>query len=325
MPADALLYYSLILTNTFLTALYLVLTSGAMKARHLSPNGSIAVIHLIAAGVLLPFWLVLAAGHAGGHVAVDGGGLMGLPTLPTLAITGLVLVSVALKLLSKELQYYAYAHTDVANVTVFSAFVPILGLVSGWALLGETPGTWQVAGTVIICLAVYVQFVDVGVGGEGRRLWTISTLFSPFGRLAHSRAIQTGFASIFPPAVAAVAIKQAALGWHPLGYATMASFLIGLGALGIEAVMHRPGLAAVFRQLLTGRFLLVGLIFSAAHLSFVLALSMRDIGPTMALERFSIVFQTLLASVILKESTALPKRLILGLVMIASVLLLEWS
>ncbi|MCA9808488.1 MAG: EamA family transporter, partial [Cyanobacteria bacterium HKST-UBA06] len=313
MPADALLYYSLILTNTFLTALYLVLTSGAMKARHLSPNGSIAVIHLIAAGVLLPFWLVSAAGQVGGV----GGGFMGLPTLPTLAITGLVLVSVALKLLSKELQYYAYAHTDVANVTVFSAFVPILGLVSGWALLGETPGTWQVAGTVIICLAVYVQFVDVGVGGaggEGRRLWTISTLFSPFGRLAHSRAIQTGFASIFPPAVAAVAIKQAALGWHPLGYATMASFLIGMGALGIEAVMHRPGLAAVFRQLLTGRFLLVGLIFSAAHLSFVLALSMRDIGPTMALERFSIVFQTLLASVILKESTALPKRLILGLV-----------
>lgn len=177
------MYLTLVLFNALATAVYLVLSSKVMKESGLSPNATIAAVHLSAGVILLIPALVLP------------GPL--LPLAGTFAVTWLIITS-GLKLLSKKFAFFAYARTDVANVSAFSAFIPIFGMVFGLTMLGETIGRLELAGTIIVCVSVYLLFLKKREPGAATTGPGCCRLFSRCDRCRFSARSSPPFPSRFP-------------------------------------------------------------------------------------------------------------------------------
>ena len=63
-------------------------------------------------------------------------------------------------LLSITYGYFVWAHAlktiGVAHTSVFNNVTPIVALLAGWLMLGETPSRWQVTGVVLVLVGVFM-------------------------------------------------------------------------------------------------------------------------------------------------------------------------
>lgn len=297
------MYLTLILFNTFATAVYLVLSSKAMKERGLGPNATIAVVHLAAAAILALLGLF------------SHGSLLPLASLLALVWLG---VTSGLKLLSKELTFFAYSRTDVANVTVFSAFIPIFGMLCGWIMLGESVTRLELVGTLIICISVYMLFLKWEPGATG-----LTRFLSPLVSI-RSLPIFCGFLSTVPIALSSVYMKRSAQVMGSLHFAFYSTLLIGLSAAFVEAMTAR-GKETDFKWIKGSvkELVLIGAVFASAQYSYVILITMERIAHTIAFQPLGIVFQMVLAYFVVKEREHPFKRLICGGGIVLGSILLE--
>lgn len=297
------MYLTLILFNSFATAVYLVLSSKVMKKSGLSPNATIAVVHLTAAAIL-----ALPGLFSRGSF---------LPIASILALVWLGVTS-GLKLLSKELAFFAYSRTDVANVTVFSAFIPILGILFGWIMLKENVTRLELVGTFIICISVYLLFLRREPGATG-----LTRFLSPLVSI-RSLPIFCGFLSTVPIALSSVYMKKSAQVIGSLHFAFYSTFLIGLSAASVE-VMTAKGRGTDFKWMKGSvkELVLIGAVFASAQYSYVILITMERIAHTIAFQPLGIVFQMVLAYFVVKEREHPFKRLICGIGIVLGSILLE--
>lgn len=280
----------LALTSAFAIALYYVYTSQVMKARPgLSSGITLAASHLSAGLALAPLWLWRST----------------TPLPVTSDLVTPLLATAGLLVLSRELYFYAYARTDVANITVFSALTPVYAIATGYLLLGEHPSRNALAGLLLICGSIYLLFMRGG-----------ASPLEPFRRIAHSRPIFCAFLSTIPTAFAAAFQKQLLASMDPVGFSFFLLSLIGLAALAIAL----PGLRRwklQWRAIPWHFWLVSAVMLPLTHVLFCLVMLEQHMAISLVLQRSGVLFQIVLAYLFLHERQDIRKRLLVAAGIIA--------
>lgn len=281
----------LVLTSALCMALHLVLLSREMRRNSAySPVVAMVLTHA-ASGVLLGIaWLGTRPAHAPEFDPV---------------FTQYLLISVLATLLAKWLYFYAYSRIEVAQVSVFSALTLPLAVLSGWWLLGEVPTMMSLAGIAVVFFGIYALFLPPLRGQP----WMV-TIFSPFRHVVGRLPVMCAMLSAFPPAVSIIFQKKSVMLVDPLSYAVLASLLLAMCA----ALLLRPGTGG---QTLKARVCVINpvvlmaqvLPLAAAQYLSSAALLHGAAANVMSLLRVGIVFQIILAYLLLHQKTRMYYKL----------------
>lgn len=280
------------LVSAFSAAIYFVYTSHVMKnTKGVSSGLTLWVSHLMGAFVLLPMWFFASPVQL--NILMDRALLA-----PLIAVT-LLLV------LSRELYYYAYARTDVANITVFSALTPVYTLVTGYFILGEVPRVMQLMGLLIICGSIYFLFLQSpGKGG------ILHFIFRPFVYVVSSRPIFYAFLSTIPTAFAAVYQKTLLHHIEPLALSFFMLLLIGTFALCITiANIPITAIKKQMRSLPLHFYGMSAVMLPLMHVLFCIVMIHQQTAISLVLQRTAIVFQVIFAYYFLGERGDIRKRI----------------
>jgi len=298
----AFIHIWLALASALATAVYYVYVSRTMKqARGLSSGFVLAISHMVGAVVLLPLWALYSA-----------------PVADTAPLITPLLLAAGLLVLSRELYFYAYARTDVANITVFSALTPIYAIGTGYFLLGETSTPLALTGMLLICASIYGLFVKKPAG-----MPLPAAILLPFRHIIVSLPVFCAFLSTIPTAFAAAFQRQLLHTLDPVGFSFFLLTLIGLTAFIISLALLKPsGLRAQF-SLLPRHFLLISAIMlPLMHVLFSFVMQHQQTAVSLVLQRTSIAFQIALAYAFLKERRELRKRILATLGIMAGFVLI---
>lgn len=278
------------LVSAFSTASYLVYISGLLKThRSLHPNTALLGSHLV--GGLLMLVAAFALPSISFIWDVDSNAY------------GYLFINALLLMLSRELYLYAYAHTDVANITIFSPLTPLFAIATGHFLLGETLTAYEWIGTVLICGAIYLLFLQPNPQQTVR-----TTLFSPFAHIIGSKPIFCGFLSTIPTAFAAVYQKKALQSFDPATFTVLLLLTLAAMASIAEIIVRRKPLAITHTKL--HWWLIAGSLMIASQFIFCFILNAAPTAVALILQRLSVIFQVWLAYIFLKEKTQIGKRLV---------------
>lgn len=286
----------LALGSALATAVYFVYVSQTMKRQAgLSSSFTLAVSHLAAAAALFPLWLALP------HEAFPA------PLWPAL------LLAAGLLLVSRELYFYAYAHTDIAHVTVFSALTPVYAVGTGYIFLHETPSPLQLTGLLLICGSIYALFLKRPANAS----W-IKAVAQPFRHIGTSAPILCAFLSTIPTAFAAVSQKYALQTLDPLSFSFFLLLLIGGAALGISCIISTPqGCVSQWRRLPPHFLPVSAIMLPVMNLLFCLVMQHQYTAVSLVLQRSSSMFQILLAYTYLRERRDGYKRVTVAALVMA--------
>lgn len=282
----------LALAGALLTALSLVHTSSLLK-KHAALPSSIAVLFTYAVASL-----VLCA-------LVDFGALWDELTQPSVAIN--ILIAATLLFISRLLYTHAYKHVDAGYVTLFSGITPILTILTAWLMLNELPTANQLLGIGFIVVSILVVFWrPIRLDGESRH------------------AYLAAFLSTIPAAFSIIFQKKVLLEMSPL-HLTFSSFvLIALFSLcylwrtNAQQFKARLKLGATFGK----DWIYIGILSAAAHVCFFYVVEGNHAAAAQAAQRSAMIFQVLLAYVLLKEKDHITPKLLASIIAIVSMVLL---
>lgn len=299
---------SLILLSTLTTAAYFTLATKLMRSIAPMPsNFFLCITNYSAALILLPFWLVLQSHHQTSWP--DAGGWQ------------FFFYASCFLLLSRELYFYAYAHTDIANITVFSALTPIYTLVTGFVLLHEIPTPQMLAGMLMITLAIYSIFLPAGAPAEG----FMARCTQPFKRILTSLPILCGFLSTIPTAFGAVYQKKTLFSMDIVSFSLCLFITIGSVALIVELSRRDwAGMKQNLQVLKRPVFWWAALFLMVMHVSFAPILIEHNSATALTLQRCSILFQIIFAYYFLGQRDDFRRRLAAGFVILLGFILI-WN
>jgi drug/metabolite transporter (DMT)-like permease len=275
----------LAMLSAFAGSLYLVCMSQVMKRKDaLSSLKTLTLSHFIAAVALLPFIdnsFVTSTNH--------------INMLYLLCATAGFLV------LSRIMYFYAYAHTDVANVAIFSPLTPVYVLAVGYFILGETASTREISGLLIICTSIYVYFLP--------KISSISDIIKPFRQITANTAVLCAFLSTIPTAFAAVFQKQLLVDYmSPVAFSFWLLLLIAFLAGAILLIKKQSFSLQDIKTFPISFFFASALLLPLTHVLFSWLVLAKPTALALVLQRTGIIFQLILAYVILKERKQLGKR-----------------
>jgi drug/metabolite transporter (DMT)-like permease len=282
------MYIAWALANAISTAIYIVYISRLMKVhKGLSSNLTLLGTHLAACIMLLPVFL----------------GLQLMSALPTAPEAYLWLgINAVLLMVSRQLYVYAYAHTDVANITIFSPLTPLFAIATGHFMLGEILSGQQAAGVVLICISIYFMFLRREPGVP-----LLTTMVSPFRSIVTSVPIFAGFLSTIPTAIGVVYQKKALQFFDPASFTLLLFICITVMAWGIEAFWKKtPG---SLKETKARWWVVSGVLVVICQVIFCYILNASSTPVALVVQRLSVVFQVILAYVWLKETAEINKRL----------------
>ncbi len=289
----------LALASALITAFYFAYISQVMKANKLlSSTALLSAGHLAAALVLLPVWLASVDVHSALSLMTDH--------------WTIILSMAALLAISRELYFYAYSRTDIANVTAFSALTPIYTLAFSFFLLGEFPSLNQFIGMLLICGSIYALFLspETQAGIKHR-------LLQPFMLLRSSRAVRCAFLATIPTAYAATLQKKLLLTFDVLSVSLILLFFVGTLSTASAALSGRMKSVAISVAELPMRTLLISaLCLPLMHLLLSVVMLNFDTSVALTLQRLSILFQIILGYFYLKERIQFKRRMLLGTMII---------
>ena len=298
----------LALASAFVTAAYLVVTSGTMKSRPaVSPLVTLAAGHLTGGLVLLV--LNFSQGVFDHYEA-------------TWFVAGALAGTAALLFSSRVMFYFAYARTDVANVTMFSALTPLYAALTGYFFNHERLSAPLLLGIVTISASLFWFFLstqaDLPAGSRA------AAVVAPLGRILRSPPLRLALLSTVPPAFAVVLQKQLLTRLSPVEYSVAILFLVGGAALLSACVVVRPRVAlAGLRALPISYYVNSAIAVPVMHLLFCYALQREQSAVSLVVQRCSMLLQVLLAHRWLEERTLTRRALaavggvLLGMTLIA--------
>ncbi len=283
------MYITWSLASALITACYIVYISGVMKThKEVHPNTTLLGTHIAGGALLLALFAVLPGAHL---------------TFPEGSDAYLYLLANAfLLMLSRQLYLYAYAHTDVANITIFSPLTPMFAIATGHFMLGETLNSYELFGITLICSSIYIMFLHRRKGES-----LTHALMTPFRNIASSTPVLMGFLSTIPTAFAAVFQKKALQSFDPATFTIVLMLTIGFMAFLVEAFIRRKPLAILRSK--PQWWLISGGLLMLSQFIFCYVLIAAPASVALVLQRLSIVFQVILAYVWLHEKTDIRKRM----------------
>jgi len=293
------------LVSALTTAIYFVYTSRIMKREYgISSSLTLSVGHLVAAIALFPVWIMRSSPN--------------IDTLFSPTMDVLLLSTAGLLVISRELYFYAYARTDVANITVFSALTPIYALVIGIIFLGEIPKPLTLAGMLLITGSIYALFLK-----RDPALSLGKNIAQPFARISSSRPILCAFLSTIPTAFAATFQKKLMSTLDPATFSLFLLLIIGTFALVISMILESPReLLAQSKRFPVGYILASAVMLPLMHILFCLVLREQQTAVSLILQRSSIMFQIVLAYLFLHERQDMKKRITVAACIVAGFLMI---
>ena len=292
---------SLVFGSSLASSLFFVLSARILRqtAEEDPPNatGMVAVTHLSAALILLPF--LPAAGI---------GSLSEIRTMASPFVLALILLTAVLHLAARLFHFKALSLADVSMVSPFAALTPVLTILTGWIILAERPNAVELVGILIIVVSL------LGLTETEQVFKTQPESATPAPK-ATKLGLWFALLSTIPPAFKIAFQKKAILLSSPLTFALIMLFLTGAGALFICAIrFRRSDLRAQFppRRLRT-LFLISGLL-ALNTLLFCAALTLGLAAGVSAMARISIVFQGILAYWLAGQKTDFRRRILWGVV-----------
>lgn len=288
------------LLSAFITAAYFIYVSRVMKAdRDISSAVTLAVGHLVAALALVPLWAAFSVTTTQEMAAPE--------------IVWAFLAASGCLLLSRQLYFFSYARTEVANITVFSALTPVYALGTGYVMLHEVPQPAQLVGMLLICGSIYSLFLK-----REPHLPLLANIAQPFRAVMHSPAVLCAFLSTIPSAFAAVYQKRLLATVDPLVFTLVLLLLIGVMALACCLAVQSPRrIWAQCRQLPVGFFFVSATLLPAMHVVFCYVMQHHQVALSLVLQRTSILFQIILAYIFLGERQDIGKRIRVGCCILA--------
>jgi drug/metabolite transporter (DMT)-like permease len=293
------------LLSAFSAAGYFVYVSYVMKREpRLSSGLVLSVGHIVSSAALIPLYLYSR-----------------LDTLAFFEQQSILLplfYAALLLVVSRQLYYYAYSRTDVANITVFSALTPVYALGAGYVILGEVPSMHALMGLLLICGSIYAMFLKRNPDKP-----FIINIISPFTFITHSRPVAMAFLSTIPTAFAAVYQKKLLITLDPVTFSIALLSVIGLLSLGMEFLRKTPAHVVRNIALLPWHFYFASAILLAAtHVLFCIVMQHQQTAISLVLQRSAIVFQILLAYFLLKEKNNIGKRVCCAFVIMAGFMMI---
>jgi drug/metabolite transporter (DMT)-like permease len=293
-----------VLISALTTAIYFVYVSHVMKQRPgISSALTLAVSHTSSALALIPVFLLLPLNT---HLFIN-------PDLYfPLMMTGLLLI------LSRQLYFYAYANTDVANITVFSALTPIYTLATGYWFFREFPETPALVGLLVICGSIYALFFKKRAGRS-----YLAALLQPFTSVFQSKPVFCAFLSTIPTAFAAAYQKQLMQNMDPVAFSFALLLLIGLlGSVLTVIIMPVREVKSQIKQLPIHFYLMSMLMMPVMHIAFCYVIAYHQTAISLVLQRSSILFQIIIAYFFLREHQDITKRILVGVGILIGFLLI---
>lgn len=212
-------------------------------------------------------------------------------------------VTVIINIFFEILRFKAYGLADIAMVAPFAGIAPILTILTSWLIINETPTVGGAFGIILIAVSIYFLYIRDGLS------W--SSILAPFKAIWSNRGVRYGFLSSIPPAVSIIFDKKAVMAADPISFALFALFFIGLGAWLFDFfVQGKTNFAKQINGERLKRFLPISLLLFVSNISFTSMFLFDSVPNISALRRLVIVFEVILGFLILKQKTAIKKRLI---------------
>jgi drug/metabolite transporter (DMT)-like permease len=288
-------------------AVYYVYLSRVMKQRHgISSTLVLASSHLVSALAIAPLFLLYPQS-------------LGVFSREDLYYA--MVMTACLLVMSRQLYYYAYARTDVAHITVFSALTPIYTLATGFWFFSEFPQHQALIGLLLICVCIYWLFYQRPEG-----CGVLMGLAQPFALIIRSKPVFCAFLSTIPTAFAAAYQKQLMHAMDPLAFSFMLFFLIGIMSCIICSFFLKwSQVVSQLKSLPIHFYLMSALLMPLSHMAFCMVISYHQTAISLVLQRSSILFQIVLAYFFLKERRDIKKRIMVGIGIVIGLVLIIGS
>jgi drug/metabolite transporter (DMT)-like permease len=231
---------------------------------------------------------------------------VGVVALPARAAWPFLAVSGAIHVVYMLLLVLSYRIGDFNQVYPLARGTsPLLVSAVGLLALGEAPSIRRVAGVAVVCVGLAMLSVAVGGGGVAN---------PP----AVAAALATGLTITLYTVVDGVGVRRAE---SALGYAVSLQLLMGVGFLGVVAVIRGRRVVAIDRRSAM-RGVIGGLVAAAAYSLVLFAQTQASLGVVSALRETSIVFGALIGAIFLHEPLGRMRIgaslvVVMGVVMIA--------
>lgn len=195
----------------------------------------------------------------------------------------------------------------------YLAFTPVLVLITGWAVLGETVSLSGLAGIGLVVVGTWLLNLDT----RPRMDW--STMLTPLRAILVNPGsrLMLGAAAIY--AVTSVGSKAAMQWMPPMQFGALYFSLIAAVVL-VLALALRPSALRIHR-FGVARVSLVAIPMAAMVVTHFVALSMVEAAYMIAVKRTSLLFGMLYGALLFGESQ-LPRHLSAGTIMVAGVMLI---
>jgi uncharacterized membrane protein len=286
--------------STVLVALYVVLTSVAIRRFGVEPSQVLITTHLLASFQLLGIAVVR-------DELTHGAAFVSLP---------LLIVS-ALKYLSKRLHYYAISGASVADTSVFNSLTPVVSIVFSWVILSERFTPREGVGTFFILLCSYFFFWRPSAESF------YESVISPWRAFTVSRHVKAALLCIVPLGLAPIFLKIGVHSYSPSVTAAVVTIHVTLIALTIRFVTNRGQVAFDSTSTASMMFMFsISVIFTLAQYTNSASLRDYEVATVVTIQRLSLPVQLLLAVCLLRERDNLFWKLFLSFIMIIFSLLL---
>jgi uncharacterized membrane protein len=293
------------MTGSFLLGVWRFLnTKYILEGIEESPHRSSFVVagtFLSTSAIMAIFWLVL---YNQGYIQFPREGFWVAVFITGLLNTGMRLC-----------HFKAYGYEDLTLVSPIDALPPLFMVFSAWILLGELPNSLGFIGILIVVLGTYA----LNIRGE----WHPKSFWQPFANILNNRGTRLALLATIFPIFSIVYDKKAVLASDPISMGVMVPFIVGFSALLYTlSQTGRKKISAMISFPMAKKFLLTGAIYALMLICFNTALLMEIVPYVGALKRFSILVDTLLAYLFLKQVTEFRRRYISTIVIVIGVIVI---
>ena len=246
-------------------------------------------------------------------------------TLPWLVITlffipwpqldRIFFICLACGLPLEALAFYSYMsaikRSPLSLTLPFLAFTPILIILTGWLILGETITNIGIAGIVLIVIGSY--FLNLSHIRTG--------IFSPFKAIFREPGSRLMLLVSFIYSLTSTIGKKAILHSSPSFFGVSYFILFTLLMLSFLPIIPNARKKALVQKPLPG--LILGATMALMIFSHMLAISMVQAAYMISIKRTSLIFGVLYGALLFKEEK-ITERLTGAIIMIIGVFIIGW-
>jgi drug/metabolite transporter (DMT)-like permease len=218
---------------------------------------------------------------------------------------------VPLEILAMGLYLLAIRDSPLHLTLPYLAFTPVLNVITGWLVLGETISSQGLCGILLVVGGAYLLNI--------RQLKPHNNVLAPFSAITRERGsrLMLTVASIY--SLTSVAGKGAMMYATPESFGALYFALIG-SALAAGTALYQPANLRVLAHQ-PAKTLVVGGLMAIMIVTHFLALSLVEVAYMIAVKRTSLLFAILLGALMFKERH-LAQHLGAGGLMVAGVALI---